>query len=68
MQLQFGDTVLQLPVEDSSNKTPTVWTTTGLSLTGLALADGPVWAYVWWLQGDPETHELWPVHRRRTGH
>ncbi|HEX3794980.1 MAG TPA: hypothetical protein VHV57_10820, partial [Acidimicrobiales bacterium] len=42
---------LQLPVTNTSNVSSTVWTATGLSLTGSAYADGPVWAYVYWISG-----------------
>ncbi|GMU77274.1 MAG: hypothetical protein AMXMBFR46_00750 [Acidimicrobiia bacterium] len=50
--LRAGNTVAELPVNIASNKPVTQWTTSGLSLAGLARTDGPVWAYVWWIQGE----------------
>jgi putative cell wall-binding protein len=44
-----GGYTLQLPVVNSSNVANTVWTAAGLNLSGLAYADGPVWAYVYWI-------------------
>lgn len=55
VSLENGGALLNLPVEASSNKAPTVWTTTGLSLSGLAQADGPVWARVFWVNGTEDT-------------
>jgi len=43
------DDLLRLPVRDSSNATPTVWTTTGLNVEGTAYADGPVYAWVYYV-------------------
>ena len=69
-------TALFLPVTSSSNKVPTVWSTTGLSIgpwtdtaptpdvvyPSIARADGPVYAWVWWMNGtiDPDTGEVTP--------
>jgi len=44
-----NSTILQLPVTNTSNVANTVWTASGLSLAGTATADGPVWAYVYWI-------------------
>ena len=41
---------LFLPVTSSSNA-PATWTTNGLSLSGTAYADGPVYAWVYWING-----------------
>ena len=41
---------LFLPVTSSSNG-PATWTTSGLTVSGTANADGPVYAWVYWVQG-----------------
>jgi putative cell wall-binding protein len=50
-----------LPVVSASNG-PATWTTTGLSIAGTARADGPVYAWVYWVHGttDPETGVVTP--------
>ena len=45
-----GSDILQLPVDRSSNTAPTTWTASSLSLAGVARTDGPVWAYVYFVQ------------------
>jgi putative cell wall-binding protein len=50
----IGSSVLRLPVQQSSNKVPTLWRATGLTLAGTAYTDGPVFAYVWWVNGQGE--------------
>ena len=44
-----GD-ALFLPVTSSSNG-PATWTTSGLSISGTAYADGPVYAWAYWING-----------------
>ena len=41
---------LFLPVTSSSNG-PATWTTSGLSISGTAYADGPVYAWAYWING-----------------
>jgi len=50
-----------LPVTSQSNA-PATWTTSGLAVSGVARADGPVYAWAYWLQGsvDPETGVVTP--------
>ena len=58
--LDAGNSVF-LPVVSQSNG-PATWTTTGLTVSGLARADGPVYAWVYWVQGsvDPATGVVTP--------
>jgi putative cell wall-binding protein len=58
--LDAGNSIF-LPVVSQSNG-PATWTTTGLTLSGLARADGPVYAWAYWVQGsvDPETGVVTP--------
>lgn len=44
-----GGNSVYLPVTTKSNG-PATWTTTGLGITGTAYADGPVYAWVYWLE------------------
>jgi len=45
-----GGSSLFLPVVSQANKAAT-WSTSGLNLEGQALADGPVYAYAYWVPG-----------------
>lgn len=59
--VQGGGAALKLPVTSQSNG-PATWTTTGLTVSGQAFADGPVYAWVYWLNGsvDPLTGAVTP--------